>query len=58
MPLHTIEIQEWETRVTLRGNGKPTGVRLDSDHCLLIWTPEYGPRPEPTTRETPKGADR
>ncbi len=52
--LHTIDIQDGETRVTLKGNGKPTGVRLDPNHRLLIWTPEYGPRPEPTTRDTTK----
>jgi Peptidase family M1 domain len=56
--LHTIEIKGRKTRVTLQGNGEPTGVRLDPDHQLLIWTPEYGQRPKSTKRDSTRGDGR
>ena len=52
--IHTIKVRERETRVTLKCDGKPTDVRLDPNHRLLIWTAEYGPRPDRSA--TPGGS--
>jgi hypothetical protein len=43
---HRVEVRESETRILLMSLGEPENVLLDPDHRLLIWTPEYGPRPE------------
>jgi hypothetical protein len=42
----TVELRERETHLTLQSAGTPSDVRLDPEHALLIWTPEYGSRPE------------
>jgi aminopeptidase N len=51
--LHTVELSAEETRVTLDAKGPPTGVRLNPQHRLLIWTPEYGDRPAALLRNAP-----
>ncbi len=43
--MHTTKIRDRETRISLAIAGKATDVRLDPQHRLLIWTPEYGARP-------------
>ncbi len=43
--MHVVDINQRETIVTLEANDVPKGVTIDPDHRLLIWTPEYGPRP-------------
>ena len=43
--MHTTKIRDRETRISLAIVGKPTDVRLDPQHRLLIWKPEYGARP-------------
>jgi aminopeptidase N len=50
---HTVEVTTDRTQVTLAAAGTPTGVRLDPDHRLLIWTPEYGERPAVLLSEVP-----
>ena len=44
--LHTLTLDGRETSVELPCDAVPTGVELDPRHRLLLWTPEYGPRPE------------
>jgi len=44
--MHTVRLTEASTVVVLPARGTPTGVRLDPEHRLLIWTPEYGPMPQ------------
>jgi len=43
--LHVVDLDQRETLAILEADGVPTGVTIDPDHRLLIWTPEYGPRP-------------
>lgn len=43
--METIEIRERASRVTLPSRGTVKATALDPQHRLLIWTPEYGPRP-------------
>ena len=43
--IRTTKIRDRETRVSLEAEGVATSVLLDPEHRLLIWTPEYGPRP-------------
>ncbi len=45
LELRRVELTGKEARFTLEGDGPPTAVELDPRHRLLIWTPEYGPRP-------------
>ena len=43
--LHTVEISRQEETFVLESAGAARGVRLDPNHQLLLWEPEYGPRP-------------
>jgi len=52
---HSVESAAEQTRVTLAAKGPPTGVRLDPQHRLLIWTPEYGDLPATLLRAEPMG---
>lgn len=45
--LHTVEISQPETTVTLDAPGPAEAVQLDPNHRLLIWTPKYGKKPKP-----------
>ena len=40
-----VTLRARQTHVHLTAVGEPSAVRLDPDHQLLIWKPEYGPRP-------------
>lgn len=42
---HEVELSGLEKTFVFESPGRPTGVRIDPDHRLLVWTPEYGPRP-------------
>ena len=41
--LHTVRVAEAQHSFVLDVPGRPTGVRVDPFHKLLIWRPEYGP---------------
>ena len=41
-----VDLREREQTFTLEGDVQPTDVRLDPEHALLIWHPDYGERPE------------
>jgi aminopeptidase N len=43
--MHCIDLTKRKASITLDAKGPPTGVRLDPDYRLLIWTPEYGTPP-------------
>jgi len=40
--IHTVQLSQAEQTYLLSASGKPNRVRLDPDHRLLIWKPEYG----------------
>ena len=42
---HVVKLRERTARSRFTPSGKIADVRLDPDHRLLIWDPEYGPRP-------------
>ena len=42
---HRVTLRERVTKVHLTSPTTPDEVLLDPDHELLIWKPEYGPRP-------------
>ncbi|MSR62438.1 MAG: hypothetical protein EXS08_08335 [Planctomycetes bacterium] len=44
---HTLTIAGRETIVELPSGTAPTGIEIDPRHRLLLWTPEYGPKPGP-----------
>jgi len=44
--LHAVRLTKARETFHLESVGAPTDVRLDPGHRLLIWTPEYGKRPE------------
>lgn len=44
--VHRVDLRERELTVILACEGQPQGVRLDPEHELLIWHPDYGERPE------------
>lgn len=41
----TLEIREREHTFVLPTSGRPVAVHLDPDNRVLIWRPEYGPKP-------------
>lgn len=41
----TVLLEQAEQSFAIKVAGKVRGVRLDPAHRLLLWTPEYGPRP-------------
>ncbi len=43
--LHTVELAEREATYLLDVPGLPTGVRVDPNHRLLLWDPDYGVKP-------------
>jgi len=43
--LHTVLLSEKEQRFVFEANSKTTDVILDPNHKLLIWHPDYGPKP-------------
>jgi CubicO group peptidase (beta-lactamase class C family) len=43
MRVQTVELSTAESTFILESAGKPTGVRLDPQHKLLLWQPEFGP---------------
>ncbi|MFO0984613.1 MAG: M1 family aminopeptidase [Planctomycetota bacterium] len=43
--LHRLALHDRTARVTLPATGAVRSVRLDPHHRLLVWQPEYGPRP-------------
>jgi aminopeptidase N len=43
--VHTVEIDQRETSLELSSEALPTGVELDPNHKLLMWTEDYGSRP-------------
>jgi hypothetical protein len=42
---HTLSLKEKSARFTLTTSARPLELRLDPDHAVLMWRPEYGPRP-------------
>ena len=42
-----VAISEQETALDLDTGARPLEVTLDPNHRLLLWRPEYGPRPVP-----------
>jgi aminopeptidase N len=43
--VHPVAVSGRETRVQLAVDGEIERIRLDPNHRLLIWQPEYGARP-------------
>ena len=43
---HRLDVRERKTRVVLPGASGVRDVTLDPEHRLLIWTADYGPRPD------------
>jgi aminopeptidase N len=43
--LHSIKVSSNEETFLLTSPDTPTGVRIDPNHRLLLWAPEYGPEP-------------
>ncbi len=43
--MHTVSVRGRRTETILSTKDRPTDVRLDPNHRLLIWKPEYGRRP-------------
>jgi len=43
--VHAVELAERESSFLLASDAPASGVELDPQHRLLIWTSDYGPRP-------------
>lgn len=43
---HVVAVSGEETAVELETADRPVALRVDPDHRVLLWRPEYGPRPE------------
>ena len=42
--LHEVELSKQAQTYVLHAAGPPTDVRIDPNHRLLLWDPDYGPR--------------
>jgi hypothetical protein len=49
----TLMVSERDSTYRLDTAARPLLVRLDPDRTLLLWRPEYGPRPDSTTASGP-----
>jgi aminopeptidase N len=43
----TVDLSDRQNRFKIATAARPVGVRLDPDDRMLLWRPEYGPRPDP-----------
>ena len=48
----TIDLRERKDTFRIRTPARPMAVRLDPDDRMLLWRPEYGPRPSEATPES------
>jgi len=56
--LHRVELSKQAQTYVLNAPGPPTAVRIDPDHRLLLWDPEYGPRSSARTLPSDRPACR